>query len=82
LDDPPVHKIRDIMIAHLENLYAFYGEYSGVRIARKHISWYSKGQRDGAAFRHAMNHVESTNAQLAMARSFFDQLENKIGQAA
>ena len=82
LDDPPVHEIRDIMLSHLENLYAFYGEYSGVRIARKHISWYSKGQRDGAAFRHAMNRVESTDAQLTMARTFFDQLENNIGQAA
>ena len=82
LDDPPTHEIRDIMLAHLENLYAFYGEYSGVRIARKHISWYSKGQRDGAAFRHAMNRVESSDAQLTMARTFFDQLENKIGQAA
>ena len=82
LDDPPTHEIRDIMLAHLENLYAFYGEYSGVRIARKHISWYSKGQRDGAAFRHAMNRVESTDAQLTMARTFFDQLENNIGQAA
>ncbi len=82
LDDPPIHEIRDIMLGHLENLYAFYGEYSGVRIARKHISWYSKGQRNGAAFRHAMNRVESSNAQLTMARSFFDQLENKIGQAA
>jgi len=82
LDDPPVHEIRDIMLSHLENLYDFYGEYSGVRIARKHISWYSKGQRDGAAFRHAMNRVESTDAQLTMARTFFDQLENNIGQAA
>ncbi len=82
LDDPPAHEIRDIMLAHLENLYAFYGEYSGVRIARKHISWYSRGQRDGAAFRHAMSRVESCDAQLNMARTFFDQLENKIGQAA
>lgn len=82
LVDPPTHEIRDIMLSHLENLYAFYGEYSGVRIARKHISWYSKGQRDGAAFRHAMNRVESADAQLTMARTFFDQLENKIGQAA
>ncbi len=82
LVDPPTHEIRDIMLSHLENLYTFYGEYSGVRIARKHISWYSKGQRDGAAFRHAMNRVESADAQLTMARTFFDQLENKIGQAA
>ncbi len=82
LDDPPVSQIRDIMLGHLNNLYEFYGEYSGVRIARKHISWYSKGQRDGAAFRHAMNRVDSAYAQLNMARSFFDQLENNIGQAA
>lgn len=82
LDDPPVSTIRAIMLEHLENLYAFYGEYSGVRIARKHISWYSKGQRGGAAFRDAMNRVESAAAQLSMAHAFFDQLEQNMDQAA
>ena len=72
LAPPPVTEVRDTLLDHLETLYAFYGEYSGVRMARKHISWYSKGLRDGAAFRHRVNQVETLEAQLAMVREFFD----------
>jgi len=72
LAPPPVTEVRDTLLAHLDTLYAFYGEYSGVRMARKHISWYSKGLRGGAAFRHAVNAVETATAQLAMVREFFD----------
>jgi tRNA-dihydrouridine synthase B len=72
LAPPPVTEVRDTLLAHLDTLYAFYGEYSGVRMARKHISWYSKGLRGGAAFRHLVNAVETTTAQLAMVREFFD----------
>ncbi len=72
LAPPPVAEVRDTLLDHLETLYAFYGEYSGVRMARKHISWYSKGLRDGAAFRHRVNQVETRETQLAMVREFFD----------
>ena len=73
LAPPPVTEVRDTLLDHLESLYAFYGEYSGVRMARKHISWYSKGLRDGAAFRHRINQVETCVAQRAMVRDFFDR---------
>ncbi len=82
LPEPPVEEIRDIMLGHLENLYQFYGEHTGVRIARKHISWYSKGQRGGAVFRDAVNRVESKQQQLAMTRDFFDRLADQEGLAA
>lgn len=82
LPEPPVEEIRDIMLGHLENLYQFYGEHTGVRIARKHISWYSKGQRGGAVFRDAVNRVESKQQQLAMTREFFDRLAHQEGLAA
>ena len=72
LAPPPVTEVRDTLLAHLDTLYAFYGEYSGVHMARKHISWYSKGLRDGAAFRHRVNQVETCEAQVAMVREFFD----------
>ena len=75
LPAPALGEIRDILLDHLDNLYAFYGEYTGVRIARKHISWYSKGQRHGAAFRQAVNQVESAAEQLRMVRDFFAGLE-------
>ena len=63
-----------MMIEHLQNLYEFYGEYTGVRVARKHIGWYSKAQRQGAEFRQRVNRVASVEEQLSMTHSFFDQL--------
>ena len=74
LAEPSVLEIRDILVGHLNNLYEFYGEYAGVRIARKHISWYSKGQRHGAAFRQTVNHVDSKAEQLDLTYQFFEQL--------
>ena len=46
---PEVDEIHRVLIEHLHDLYAFYGEYTGVRIARKHISWYTKGLAGSAA---------------------------------
>ncbi|MGH8709907.1 MAG: tRNA dihydrouridine synthase DusB [Burkholderiales bacterium] len=74
LPPPEVEEIRRVLSAHLHDLYHFYGEYSGVRIARKHISWYTKGLAGSAAFRHAMNQLESSADQLAAVNCFFDQL--------
>ncbi len=73
LAPPPVIEVRDTLLEHLENLYAFYGEHTGVRVARKHISWYSKGLVGGAAFRHSVNRVETVAEQLALTRGFFDR---------
>ena len=56
---------------HLENLYDLYGEYSGVRIARKHISWYCKGKPQAAAFRQRVYRVETAAEQLAQVENFF-----------
>jgi len=74
--------IRRIMLNHLQDLYDFYGEYVGVRMARKHISWYSKGQPGGAAFRQAVNRVVQRQEQLALTEVFFDRLEARLGLAA
>ncbi|MFI4922796.1 MAG: tRNA dihydrouridine synthase DusB [Burkholderiales bacterium] len=74
LPPPEVEEIRRVLSVHLDDLYHFYGEYSGVRIARKHISWYTKGLASSAAFRHAMNQLESSVEQLAAVSRFFDQL--------
>lgn len=82
LADPTVIEVRDILLGHLRNLYEFYGEYTGVRMARKHISWYSKGQRHGAAFRQAVNRVDTIDEQLKMTEDFFERLQQDIQQAA
>jgi tRNA-dihydrouridine synthase B len=74
LPAPGVLEIRDICREHLADLYAFYGEWSGVRIARKHIGWYTKGLAGAQQFRQHMNHEETIEGQLAATDRFFDQL--------
>ncbi len=74
LPPPSLFEIRDTLLAHLENLYDFYGEYTGVRMARKHLSWYSKGQKHGARFRDTVNRVETAAEQIKLTQDFFARL--------
>ena len=69
---PSVKDIRDIVLAHLQELYAFYGEYSGCRIARKHIAWYTTGIPNSNAFRQAMYSEETTAGQFAAVETFLN----------
>ena len=73
LPPPEVNEILDILLRHVYELYEFYGEYTGVRVARKHISWYTKGLAGSAQFRHGMNMLESSAQQLQAVRDFFDE---------
>lgn len=82
LPEPSVTEVQQILISHLNTLYDFYGEYSGVRMARKHIAWYSKGFRNGNAFRQQMNTLEKAEQQLAFTDAFFAQLADKDSLAA
>ena len=82
LPEPTIAEIRDIMLGHLDNLYEFYGEFTGVRVARKHISWYSKGQSHGGAFRQAVCRVNTIDEQLNMTHDFFERLLDKEEIAA
>jgi tRNA-dihydrouridine synthase B len=74
LPAPEVEEIREVILEHLSDHYEFYGEESGVRVARKHLSWYAAGLRGGEAFRHQINQVDSSAAQIASVDRFFDQL--------
>ncbi len=67
---PTVSEIKEIVLAHLQELYAFYGEYSGCRIARKHIAWYTTGIPNSNAFRQAMYGEESTAGQFRVVEAF------------
>jgi len=82
LPEPGAKEIRTMMIDHLQNLYNFYGEYTGVRVARKHIAWYSKGQRGGTEFRQRINHVESAAQQVSMVHAWFDDVAVQTEMAA
>jgi tRNA-dihydrouridine synthase B len=66
-----VEEIHAVLLGHLYDLYHFYGELSGSRMARKHIAWYTRGLADSASFRHAMNQLEGTQAQLEAVNDFF-----------
>ncbi len=68
---PEVTEIHRILLEHLEELYRFYGHHTGVRMARKHIAWYTRGLADSAGFRHAMNRLESVAEQLQAVNDFF-----------
>jgi tRNA-dihydrouridine synthase B len=74
LPEPSAVEVRDIMLAHLRDLHAFYGEEAGVRIARKHIDWYAKGHPSGHALRHAVMQATDASSQLDCARAYFDAL--------
>jgi len=82
MSSPNSTEIRDILLGHLTNLYEFYGEYTGVRMARKHISWYSKGQKHGAAFRQAVNKAETLEKQLQITHTFFNKMIDREEIAA
>ena len=75
LAPPTPAEIRQLLVDHMHELYAFYGEQTGVRVARKHISWYTKGLPGSAVFRHAMNQLETTGEQLAAAENFFTEFD-------
>jgi tRNA-dihydrouridine synthase B len=71
LPPPRVSEIHGILLAHLEDLYDFYGIDTGVRVARKHISWYTKGLIGSAAFRHMMNQLPDVAQQRQAVDTFF-----------
>ncbi len=79
LPSPDTDEILDILQAHLAELYDFYGEYTGLRVARKHISWYTKGLPGSAVFRHRMNQLTTVDAQMRAVKEFFE--EQKTGSA-
>ncbi len=74
LPPPSLREIRDVLLGHLEHLHAFYGELSGVRIARKHLGWYAKDRPENAAFRAVVNQAQTAEEQLRLTRDYFDAL--------
>jgi len=80
--EPGPAEVRDIMKAHLRDLYDFYGPEAGVKIARKHIGWYCRERPQVQAFRQSVMQVESAEGQLARVREYFDALEALPAAAA
>ncbi len=74
-----LEKVRDIMRAHLEDLYAFYGDETGVRVARKHLSWYFRQHPGQDALRNRLVLIESPQEQLAI---LLEHYGTKLSNAA
>ncbi|GAB2556418.1 tRNA dihydrouridine synthase DusB [Rhodanobacter koreensis] len=74
LPEPEPAEVATILLGHLEQLYAFYGELAGVRIARKHLGWYAKDRPENAAFRQVVNRAETATEQLRLTRDYFAAL--------
>ncbi|MGH6626343.1 MAG: tRNA dihydrouridine synthase DusB [Burkholderiaceae bacterium] len=74
LAPPLVAEVKRLLLDHLQDHYALYGEYTGVRTARKHIGWYVKTLPGGEAFRARMNLIEDCGLQLQAVADYFDAL--------
>jgi tRNA-dihydrouridine synthase B len=82
LPEPSLAQRRDILLGHLQRLYEFYGEHTGVLVARKHIAWYSKGQPGGGAFRQAINRADTATEQFQQVTAFLHAVEEQVALAA
>lgn len=81
LPEPSLAEIRDILLSHLEHLHDFYGEQSGVRIARKHLGWYAKDRPENSTFRAVVNQANTAEMQLRLTRDYFDALVAGVSPA-
>ena len=79
LPAPRVIEVAALMDEHLRAHYAFYGEYLGVRTARKHIGWYVRDLVGGEAFRQRMNSLEDCTQQLVAVTAFFET-QSELGE--
>ncbi|HEX6638385.1 MAG TPA: tRNA dihydrouridine synthase DusB [Steroidobacteraceae bacterium] len=69
----PLRKICDTILAHLESLYAFYGEETGVRVARKHLGWYLEKMQDAPDVRRELMAASTSASQFALSKKSLDE---------
>ena len=72
LSSPSNEEVKTVLLTHLANLYDFYGEYMGVRIARKHIGWYCRHKTAARPFLALINQAKSCTSQLHAVEGFFE----------
>ncbi|MDH3374665.1 MAG: tRNA dihydrouridine synthase DusB [Gammaproteobacteria bacterium] len=76
------NELRDTMLDHLKDMHRFYGNSTGVRVARKHLTWYCKHLANADDFRYRVVRVDSATEQLRLTQEYFDQYHGGIPQAA
>ncbi len=75
-------QLRDTMLGHLNDLYRFYGDTTGVRVARKHLAWYCTSLENSEEFRRQVLLVDSASEQIRLTREYFSRSARKISAAA
>jgi tRNA-dihydrouridine synthase B len=78
LAQPLVAEVKALLLAHLQDHYQLYGEFAGVRSARKHIGWYVRNLPNGEAFRAHMNSLTDCQTQWSAVADFFDELNTRM----
>lgn len=78
LAPPLVAEVKSLLLDHLQDHYALYGDYSGVRTARKHIGWYVRSLPGAQAFRARMNLIEDCGQQSVAVANYFDELNERM----
>ena len=71
LQAPPLEEVAHTVVEHVKALHQFYGEYKGVRIARKHVGWYLNERPNGREFRQAFNGIEEAEQQINTLEHYF-----------
>ncbi len=79
---PANEEMRQVVLQHLNGLYELYGDYTGVRVARKHVGWYSKHLIGGDVLRSRVNKTETIEKQLHVVEDYFEALNNGEALAA
>ncbi len=72
LADPSLKEQLEVLLEHYEDMLSLYGIENGVRVARKHIGWYSKGMVDSSEFRDRVNRLDDPEQVRAMVRAFYE----------
>lgn len=70
--EPSMREIKETMLEHLENILIYYGIDAGIKIARKHLAWYTKGMKDSAEFRQGINMTDCYNEVLKLIEGLFE----------
>jgi tRNA-dihydrouridine synthase B len=76
------NELRAIMLGHLSDLHRFYGEKRGVRVARKHLTWYCDKLANADEFRYQAVRVNSASEQLRLTEEYFDREDGGLSLAA
>lgn len=75
---PSLSDIKKILLDHLQALQSFYGDYLGVRIARKHVGWYLQSQPEALSFRKEFNALETADEQVEAIEGYFNHLHDHL----